>query len=92
LTPSKRLQNVKSSKKIDYTQGLRLWKIQPGKTNSEPRHLFRFAQKIPGCTAPARRPHRRHLGGRTAISPLAGIDGERPDPAWNAVADEASVG
>jgi hypothetical protein len=47
LTPSKRLQNVKSSKKIDCIRRLRRCNIQPNKINPGPGHLFRFAKKVP---------------------------------------------
>jgi hypothetical protein len=47
LTPSKRLQNVKSSKKIDYIRRFAALQNQPDKTKPEPGHLFRVAQKVP---------------------------------------------
>jgi hypothetical protein len=46
LAPSKRLQNVKSSNKIGYTQGLQMCGTQPDNINSELGNLFPSRKKF----------------------------------------------
>jgi hypothetical protein len=81
LTPSKRLQNVKSSKKIDYIQGFVALENPAGWNQ------FRAQAFVPVRAKNSQGAQFRHGGrlgvmgsSRMAISP--DIHGERPDAAW----------